>query len=517
MRRRLLLLADLGLVALATVAALVLRDNLAPSSERLRDFLPYLCETLLVAAPILMALGLDRSVWRLSAMSDYLRIVAVAVATVLGAIALGFAVDRLDGVARSLPILQAILMVFVLAGGRVIARLRFEARRAAPGGALAAAGGHGTGETVLVLGINPITDLYLRCVAEFAANRVRIAGLLGRRERHTGRLVRQLKVLGTPEALGQVLRDLEVHGVSVDRIVVTWPFEKLSAEAREALLKLEKTSDIRIDFFSEHVRPGARSGGVARRAGSGAGPDGGGDGFLLGPGDVEALLRRPYWRVKRLVDGAGALCLIFVSAPLMLFAAVLVTIGLGWPVTFWQQRPGRGGWPFKLYKFRTMAPAHDARGRLIPDEERAPAIGAFLRRFRLDELPQLSSILVGDMSLVGPRPLLPKDQPKGDRTRLLARPGLTGWAQVNGGRGISARDKAALDAWYLKNASLALDIEILWRTAVMVALGERRNGRAIRRAYLDLGLADADGVLDLGTPVAEEAVRLPPPAALEAA
>jgi lipopolysaccharide/colanic/teichoic acid biosynthesis glycosyltransferase len=166
--------------------------------------------------------------------------------------------------------------------------------------------------------------------------------------------------------------------------------------------------------------------------------------------------------------------------------AALVAIDVGLPVAFWQQRPGLGGRPFRLYKLRTMAAPHDALGRRVPDGERISGVGRLLRRMRLDELPQLLSILMGDMSFVGPRPLLPVDQPAEYSARLLVRPGLTGWAQVRGGREISAADKAALDVWYVQKASLVLDIKIVLATVPMLFFGERANPAAIRRAWRDL-------------------------------
>ena len=113
-------------------------------------------------------------------------------------------------------------------------------------------------------------------------------------------------------------------------------------------------------------------------------------------------------------------------------------------------------------------------------------IGSFLRRSRLDELPQLYNILVGEMSFVGPRPLLPADQPLGQHSRSLVRPGLTGWAQINGGREISTEDKAALDSWYIMNASIWLDIAILLRTLAIVMSGDRVNGSAVIAAHARL-------------------------------
>jgi lipopolysaccharide/colanic/teichoic acid biosynthesis glycosyltransferase len=136
-----------------------------------------------------------------------------------------------------------------------------------------------------------------------------------------------------------------------------------------------------------------------------------------------------------------------------------------------------------------MRSAHDEQGLRIPDDERLSAVGRFLRRTRLDELPQLYNILVGEMSFVGPRPLLQADQSADFPVRLMAQPGLTGWAQVKGGREISASDKAALDVWYLLNASLWLDIGILVRTIPMIVFGERTEAEAIRQAWDDLAQA----------------------------
>jgi lipopolysaccharide/colanic/teichoic acid biosynthesis glycosyltransferase len=208
--------------------------------------------------------------------------------------------------------------------------------------------------------------------------------------------------------------------------------------------------------------------------------------FILSAGDVEALGRRPYWRIKRIMDIVGAACLLVVAMPFAVLIAMLVATDIGRPAIFWQERPGVGGRPFKLFKFRTMSDAHDTQGGHIPEDERLSAVGRFLRRTRLDELPQLYNILIGEMSLVGPRPLLPADQCPAYAARLLVRPGLTGWAQIIGGRNISAADKAALDVWYGHNASLALDLKILLRTIPIIFFGERVNAKIVHRTWDEL-------------------------------
>jgi lipopolysaccharide/colanic/teichoic acid biosynthesis glycosyltransferase len=192
--------------------------------------------------------------------------------------------------------------------------------------------------------------------------------------------------------------------------------------------------------------------------------------------------------MKRVVDLLGAAILIVVLAPLATVVALLTAIDVGLPIVFWQKRPGRNGHPFKLYKFRTMRGAHDQEGNHIPDRERSSSLGALLRRIRLDELPQLYNVLVGEMSLIGPRPLLPIDHGSSGRGRLLVRPGLTGWAQVNGGRHLSPEDKEALDVWYVQNLSLGLDTKIALRTCVVLVAGERVNPEAVALARGALAL-----------------------------
>ncbi len=167
---------------------------------------------------------------------------------------------------------------------------------------------------------------------------------------------------------------------------------------------------------------------------------------------------------KRLLDLVGAGVGLLLLAPLMLLIAILVRVGLGSPVLFRQQRPGLHGKPFTLYKFRTMTDARDAQGNLLPDEQRLTRLGRFLRSTSLDELPELWNVLKGDMSLVGPRPLLmeylPLYTPEQFR-RHGVRPGVTGWAQIRGRNTLTWEERFALDVWYVDHVSLGLDLKIL--------------------------------------------------------
>jgi lipopolysaccharide/colanic/teichoic acid biosynthesis glycosyltransferase len=180
--------------------------------------------------------------------------------------------------------------------------------------------------------------------------------------------------------------------------------------------------------------------------------------------------------LKRIFDITGATCALLLLSPVALTVAYLVRTRLGSPVLFVQERPGLHGESFRMYKFRTMTDARDAAGSLLPDSERLTGFGRWLRASSLDELPELINVLRGEMSLVGPRPLLmeylPLYSPEQAR-RHEVRPGITGWAQINGRNAISWDEKFALDAWYVEHQSLWLDIRILALTVWRVL---RREG-----------------------------------------
>ena len=187
--------------------------------------------------------------------------------------------------------------------------------------------------------------------------------------------------------------------------------------------------------------------------------------------------------IKRAFDIVAAGCALLVLAPVIVFVAWQISRKMGSPVLFRQVRPGLNGKPFEMIKFRTMKDAIDASGNPLPDSERLTPFGQFLRSSSLDELPELWNVLKGDMSLVGPRPLLmeylPLYSPEQDR-RHEVRPGVTGWAQVNGRNTLSWEDKFKLDVWYVDNRSLWLDIKVLFLTVkkVLVRDGISAEGEA---------------------------------------
>ena len=192
--------------------------------------------------------------------------------------------------------------------------------------------------------------------------------------------------------------------------------------------------------------------------------------------------------IKRTVDILISSILLLLTLPLLALVAVLVCVALGRPVFFRQQRPGYRGKPFTLYKFCTMAETFGVDGRLLPDGERLGTLGRWLRRTSLDELPELLNVLRGEMSPVGPRPLLISylEKYNADQARRHeVRPGITGWAQINGRNVVSWADQLKMDVWYVDHHSLGLDLKIMLRTVWLIFSGKGviEPGQATREKF----------------------------------
>lgn len=192
---------------------------------------------------------------------------------------------------------------------------------------------------------------------------------------------------------------------------------------------------------------------------------------------------------KPLLDRMGALILLLLLSPVLLATALLVRKKLGSPVFFRQERPGLHGKPFLLVKFRTMTDKRDAEGNLLPDAERLPDFGRFLRSTSLDELPEIWNVFCGDMSFVGPRPLLMRylDRYTPEQARRHeVRPGITGWAQVNGRNAVDWKERFALDVWYVDHLSFLLDVRIVLMTvrALFKQEGITQEGHATMSEFM---------------------------------
>lgn len=185
-----------------------------------------------------------------------------------------------------------------------------------------------------------------------------------------------------------------------------------------------------------------------------------------------------YKIIKRLIDITAAASGLLILAPLMSFIGAAIYLSMGSPIFFRQTRPGKDGKPFEMIKFRTMTDSRSNSGDILPDKDRLTILGSFLRSTSMDELPELLNVLKGDMSIVGPRPLLMEYVPlyTADQYRRMAiRPGITGWAQINGRNTLSWEQKFDLDTWYVDNQSTLLDIKIIFLTFIKIISREGIN------------------------------------------
>jgi lipopolysaccharide/colanic/teichoic acid biosynthesis glycosyltransferase len=301
-----------------------------------------------------------------------------------------------------------------------------------------------------------------------------------------GRAIGGVKVLGAPGQFEAVVKEFAIHGVYVERAVVAGEQDLLSSEVMREIQLVCDQNQIDLAFLpgligiTEWKQPPLVAA-VPTLSITGGSP------FAL----------PSFLWFKRGIDLGGSLALLVLLCPLLMMVAFLVLVDVGLPVLFWQQRLGRNRRPFLMYKFRTLRPPFDEDGN--PLSVRMSAIGRILRASRIDELPQLLNVLIGDMSLIGPRPLLPEDQPANASVRLSIRPGITGWAQVNGGKLVTKERKAKLDEWYVRNASLWMDLRIMFMTFAYV-LGSATSSSEL--------LADAELVKNRSCAAYPKAVAL---------
>lgn len=470
-------LYDVGAATLAWPLALALRRDLSLDPLINELLLRDLLIVAILAVLVFELGGVHRAFWRFATAAD-LATVALGSGLLAGAVTMAlFLVDRLVSVPRAVPLLFALLVLVFLAGGRVGWMLL--SRRSAAVSAPAPAGAAGF-RPVLLVGAGEGAALAIQLLRHAAGPAYRPVGVLDE-EATLGRSIMGVPVLGRLGELGTTLARLRVQGWRPTRLLVTGPPDAFPPEALRRLRERARAERLPVDFLPDLIRLRWPEDGVSQAP---------------VPSPVEALPPAvlAYALAKRTLDTLVAGTVLLVAAPLLGLVALAVWLELGRPVLFAQLRRGRGRVPFTLWKFRTLADVIDGRGRLLSEAERQSRVGRFLRRTRLDELPQFWNVLRGDMALVGPRPLVDTDLealPDRGRERSLVRPGITGWAQVNGGQALGPREKNALDLWYIRNASFLFDLQILLLTLRTVLFGERIGRAAIDRALAELDPAEA--------------------------
>jgi len=413
-------------------------------------------------------LRISSTIPRYISVGDLLDLAKAVVAGQLMTAIVLFTLTRLDGIPRSVPAIHALILGAGLLISRGLANIADRNGRRAERPRSAGP------ENVILIGLNDWSVLLVKFLQAQAPEQWRVIALLDEEPRWCGRSVNGVQVFGPPAHLDALVEEFAAHGVRTDRVVVGGEADELSREALAEVKGVCARRNIELAFVPHLFGLGS-----TERGGRSAHPY---PDRLPGRHFMPDLQPSPYFRAKRLLDVVAALILILWLLPLLLLAAFMVLLDVGSPVLFWQQRAGQGGRELQFYKLRTLRPPFDRTGQRIPEGRRLSWIGRLLRQTRIDELPQVLNVLVGDMSLIGPRPLLPRDQPPSSALRLTVRPGITGWAQVNGGTSLSPTEKEALDIWYIRNASLWVDLRIIAMTVVTLLRGERRSEKALAQA-----------------------------------
>ena len=348
-------------------------------------------------------------------------------------------------------------------------------------------------ENIIIIGATHLSSLYIKLLEACSPGQRRVIALLDDRPQLIGRSMSGIRILAAPQYLESVIEEFVVHGLPTNRVIISDKADLLIEGELEDIQRVCAQREIKLDF-------------VAQLIGLGEVP--------LAPSDMTAPLdatREPeitsvpnfkvsrYFSIKPVIDFIAALAMIILLAPLLFIVALLVLVDVGAPVLFWQQRIGHGGRRFMLQKFRTLPPPFDWRGQPVAERKQLSAIGKFLRQTRFDELPQLLNVLVGDMSLIGPRPLLPEDQPMNSATRLMVRPGITGWAQVNGGKFLTPEEKDLYDEFYIRNASVWFDVRIIFMTLKVLFRFTVHSDHAVAAASV-VGFGKAEGWQSTITP-----------------
>ena len=363
-----------------------------------------------------------------------------------------FTMTHLDGIPRSMPLIHGLLLAGGLLAARVFVRITASEDNEPPDY-------QGRRERIIVIGANRFASSFIQLLKAYTPQQQRVIAVLDDDAAMIGRAISGVQVLGAPHELEAIVSEFAIHGIGTDRIVIAGEVDFLSAPVLHEVERFCQKRQIELTFLPRMI-------GVSERRPSNAPaiiskPVESGPSFALSP----------FFRLKRWIDVVGSLALIVLFFPFLVLAGVLVLLDVGPPIFFWQERLGWKGRSFLIYKFRTLRAPFDSTGNPTLGSRQPSAVGRFLRATRLDELPQLLNVLFGEMSLIGPRPLLPEDQPANTSIRLSVRPGISGWAQVNGAKLVTKEEKEKMDEWYIRNASLGLDLRIIMMTVKVILRG----------------------------------------------
>lgn len=458
---------DVLWAAAAPLLALILRDALVLSVQGAPTGFLYCSVSFVFTLIAFLAFRVSAGISRYFSVHDAVSIVSAVIAAGLTTTVVLFTFTRLEGIPRSIPVMQGLVLAAGLLLTRGVMRLWHRDDQEPEADDQVAV------EHIIMIGSSRLTSLYIKLLQAYAPAQHHVIGVLDDNRKLFGRTMCGVPVIGGSAQLDAVIEEFAVHGIRTDRVVIGGAESVLSPPALSEVRATCARRDVVLDLVPDLIglTPPPKVPQVAQ--------------VRLAETAQRSERQAPgYLRYKRLIDFIVALLAIVIFSPVFVVVSLLVLFDLGAPVVFWQKRMGRNGKSFLVYKFRTLHAPFMRDGQPNGNAEYHSWIGKFLRRLRLDELPNLFNVLFGDMSLIGPRPLLPQDQPANHDLRLLVRPGITGWAQINGGNLVTTEEKGALDDWYVHNISFWLDLRIVLYTFIFLFTGERRVDRAVHEATL---------------------------------
>jgi lipopolysaccharide/colanic/teichoic acid biosynthesis glycosyltransferase len=404
---------------------------------------------------------ISRSLPNYFSISDAGDIAKATLCAVTSTAALAFTITRLDQIPRSVPAIHFLTLLAILFSLRFFHGKLAQHEESREARAIS----HDGEKNVIIVGAGALASLYIGFLESIPYGGWRIAAILDDNKWLHGRSILGHTIMGGIQDAEALLDDFAQHGLKITSVIVCDRDRDRAISCRDRLEPLCRSHDVQIELLVERL-------GVFDSLSAMGNP----------PARPLILPNAAYFRTKRILELVIASVGVLIFLPVLAFTGLLVLASLGSPVIFWQRRVGRHGRTIFVYKFKTMRNAVDRQGRLLAARDRTTRVGEILRATRLDELPQLLNIIQGDMAIIGPRPLLPIDQPAEPALRLAVAPGLTGWAQINGGKLVSVEEKNALDEWYVQNASPMLDFKIIWRTVATVIWGDRRDENQLAAA-----------------------------------
>jgi lipopolysaccharide/colanic/teichoic acid biosynthesis glycosyltransferase len=425
----------------------------------------YALLTFLTSLPFFLFFRASDSVSHFFSARDILSIAAATLCSVATSVYTVFSLNRLEGVPRTVPVIYGLILIVGLISSRIIARAMYERQEGITD--------HNKRlmqttdlRRVIIVGLDSFSLAAIRLMDAQNPHTVEVVAIISLDGKYADRSIAGVRVFSNLSGLETIIEEYRIHGVILNEIWLSDNSDNLPTETVKLLhnqsdklgLEFKKLSQAfnltpnNIDDNNEEIY------------------------------EIDYDAESAYLRVRRLADVFLSAIVALIFIPIYPVVALLALVDVGTPIMFWQLRTGWKGHKFLLYKIRTLRDPLDDGGNIRTDNERMSKIGAFLRTSRLDEIPQILSVLVGDMSLIGPRPLLPRDEPHDNRRRLSVRPGITGWAQVHGNELLNPDERNALDCWYISEASLFIDAIIIRKTINVIRYGSKRDEKIIAEA-----------------------------------